>query len=156
MIGEVDRVIPNVKPVAYLRPSDQVLVELVMPRIVTPAFVHRRAERASNRGKLDDQVVTGPGFFRRRLRIVVRQRLKSNLREILRELPGNGIYKLEDQAGRIVIFLHGGAGTTHAPIRLPALVDLRDGKEICPRAPEQRKPGVLDEFPTHLVVGQAN
>ncbi len=147
-MSEVGRVVPDVEPIADLRPSDNVVAEGLVP------FVRQRlAERALDAAQLDDDVGPGLGNLRRLPRVLVGQRTDGDVREFLLDVGSHRIDEAEHQARRTAFLLVDRGALGALAIAMPVVLrDRGDGRLGVGAEPFLE---VLDQLFAHVLVRQA-
>ena len=148
VVPEVGRVVPDVEPVADLRPADDVVAE----RLV--ALVGQRlAEGTLDAAQLDDDIVPRLGDLRGLARVLIGQRADRDVRELLLDVGGDRVDEPQHQSGGAAFFLLDRGAVLALAVADPVVLrDRGDGRR---RIVPQPLLEVLDQFLTHLLVRQA-
>ena len=117
MVTEIGRIVPDVKPVAYLRPADDIIAEILV------AIVGQRfAERALNTAQTHNNILPRLDIFGRLAGILISQRAYGNIRKFLFNIISHGIDESQHQPRRTFFFFFDSGAFSTLTVAVPVIL----------------------------------
>ena len=117
VMPEIRSVVPDVQPIAYLRPADDIIAEFFI------SFVGQRfTKRALDTAQTHNNIVPRLYVFGRLACILISQRAYGNIRKFLFNIIGHGIDESQHQSRRTFFFFFDSGAFSALTIAVPIVL----------------------------------